>query len=45
MQAFGSGKPLTDEEVLEVASYIVSKRGSSPVKPKPADPERDKACR
>jgi cytochrome c oxidase cbb3-type subunit 3 len=44
MMPFGSGKPLTDEQVLQVASYVISKRGSSPPTPKPIDPERDTAC-
>ena len=44
MMPFGVGKPLTEEQVLDVASYVLSKRGSSPAAPKPADPERDKVC-
>lgn len=44
MMPYGVGKPLTDQQVLEVASYVLSKRGSSPAAPKPADPERDKTC-
>jgi cytochrome c oxidase cbb3-type subunit 3 len=45
MLPFGTGKALTDAQVLQVASYVVSKRGSAPVNPKPADFERDAACR
>jgi cytochrome c oxidase cbb3-type subunit 3 len=45
MLAFGTGKPLTDEQLLQVASYVLSKRGSSPSAPKPPDAERDKACK
>jgi cytochrome c oxidase cbb3-type subunit 3 len=45
MLPFGIGKPLTDGQVLQVASYVLSKRGSNPPAPKPADPERDKACK
>jgi cytochrome c oxidase cbb3-type subunit 3 len=45
MLPFGVGKPLTDAQVQELASYVLSKRGSAPPDPKPADPERDKACR
>lgn len=45
MLPFGVGKPLTDEQVLQVASYVLSKRGSSPPAPKPADAERDKECK
>jgi len=44
MMPFGIGKPLTEQQVLQVASYVLSKRGSAPPAPKPVDPERDKAC-
>ena len=45
MMPFGTGKPLTDAQVLQVASYVMARRGSSPADPKPIDPERDVACR
>ena len=45
MMPFGTGKPLTDTQVLQVASYVMARRGSSPADPKPIDPERDVACR
>lgn len=45
MLPFGSGQPLTDEELLQVVSYVLSKNGSSPVGPKASDPSRDKECR
>ena len=45
MMPFGTGKPLTDTQVLQVASYVMARRGSSPADPKPLDPERDVACR
>jgi cytochrome c oxidase cbb3-type subunit 3 len=45
MLPFGSGQPLTDEEVLQVASFILSKNGTTPTNPKPGDAERDKDCR
>lgn len=45
MLPFGSGQALTEEEVLQIVSYIISKRGSSPANPKAPDPERDKECR
>lgn len=45
MQPFGTGKPLTDQQVLEVASYVSSKAGSSPVNPKPIDASDDVSCR
>jgi cytochrome c oxidase cbb3-type subunit 3 len=44
MLPYGVGKPLTDDQVLQVASYVLSKRGSLPPSPKPPDPERDKTC-
>ena len=44
MLPYGVGKPLTDEQVQQVASYVLSKHGSAPANPKPMDPERDKAC-
>ena len=45
MLPYGTGKPLNDEQVLQVASYVLSKRGTSPAGPKPIDAERDKVCR
>jgi cytochrome c oxidase cbb3-type subunit 3 len=45
MLPFGSAQPLTDEEVLQVVSFILTKTGSNPANPKPVDPERDKECR
>lgn len=44
MMPFGSGKPLSDQQVLQLASYIRSQHGSAPANPKPIDPERDKVC-
>jgi cytochrome c oxidase cbb3-type subunit III len=44
MLPYGVGKPLTEEQTLQVASYVLSKRGSSPPAPKPPDAERDKTC-
>jgi cytochrome c oxidase cbb3-type subunit 3 len=44
MMPFGSGKPLSDQQVLQLASYIRSRHGSAPANPRPIDPERDKAC-
>ena len=45
MLPFGSNTPLNDEQLLQLASYILSKRGSGPPNPKPPDPERDKVCK
>lgn len=44
MLPFGVGKPLTNQQLQELASYVLSKHGSAPAAPKPVDPERDKAC-
>src|SRR5581483_11975638 len=35
MLKFGNGNVLSDEELLDVASYVVSKHGSNPPNPKP----------
>jgi cytochrome c oxidase cbb3-type subunit 3 len=45
MLPFGTAKPLTDEQVLLVASYVLSRRGETPPNPKPIEPEREKVCR
>ena len=45
MLPFGSGQRLTDEELLQVVSYVVSKRGSEPAKPKATEPDRDRECK
>lgn len=45
MLPFGTGKPLTDEQLVLVASYILSRRGGEAPNPKPIEPERDKVCR
>jgi cytochrome c oxidase cbb3-type subunit 3 len=44
MLPFGGGTPLSDEQLRQLASYVLSKRGALPAAPKAADPERDKAC-
>jgi len=45
MLPFGSGQRLTDEELLQVVSYVMSKRGSKPANPKAAEPDRDAECK
>jgi len=45
MLPFGTGKTLSDEQVLQVVSYVLSKHGSNPVNPKPIDPARDQVCK
>lgn len=44
MLPFGGGTPLSDEQLRQLASYVLSKRGALPAAPKAADPEREKAC-
>ena len=44
MLPYGSGKPLTVEELHQVASYILSMVGSNPAEPKVADMQRAKPC-
>jgi cytochrome c oxidase cbb3-type subunit 3 len=45
MLPFGTGQKLTDEQVLQVVSYVLSKQGSNPPNPKPLDSERDQVCK
>jgi cytochrome c oxidase cbb3-type subunit 3 len=45
MMPFGSGQRLTDEELQQVVSYVISKRGSDPTKPKATEPDRDRECK
>jgi cytochrome c oxidase cbb3-type subunit 3 len=44
MLPFGGGAKLADDQLRQLASYVLSKRGSLPKAPKPSDPTRDKAC-
>jgi cytochrome c oxidase cbb3-type subunit 3 len=44
MLPFGGGPKLTDEQLRQLVSYVMSKRGSKPANPKSPDPSRDKAC-
>jgi cytochrome c oxidase cbb3-type subunit 3 len=44
MLPFGGGPKLTDEQLRQLVSYVLSKRGSNPANPKSSDPSRDKAC-
>jgi cytochrome c oxidase cbb3-type subunit 3 len=44
MLPYGGGPKLTDQQLLQVASFVLSKRGSHPPNPKAIDPARDKAC-
>jgi cytochrome c oxidase cbb3-type subunit 3 len=44
MMPFGSGQHLSDEEVLQVASYVLSKRDTHPPNPKAREEDREKRC-
>lgn len=44
MLPYGSGAALSDEELLQVVSYILSKAGSSPTDPRAVDPAREMPC-
>ena len=44
MLPFGGGPKLTDDQLLQLVSYVLSKRGSNPANPKSPDPARDKTC-
>lgn len=44
MLPYGSGATLDEEQVRQLASYVLSRQGSAPPKPKPADAERDRTC-
>jgi cytochrome c oxidase cbb3-type subunit III len=41
MQPFGTGARLSNRQVLQVASFILSMKGSNPANPKPIDPTRE----
>ena len=44
MLPFGTGKVLDDRQLQQLASYILSRRGSNPPDPKAIDAERDVVC-
>jgi hypothetical protein len=44
MLPFGSNNKLTDEQLLQVASYVISKKGSNPPDAKPIEPDREILC-
>lgn len=45
MLPYGGGPALTDDELAELAGYILSKRGSNPANAKAKDPTRDVECK
>jgi cytochrome c oxidase cbb3-type subunit 3 len=44
MLPYGGGPKLSDVELLQLASYVLSRHGSGPPKPKAPDPTREKTC-
>lgn len=44
MLAYGSGAKLSDEQLLQVASYVISLHDTHPPDPKAIDPEREVKC-
>lgn len=44
MMPYGNGKPMGDEDLQKLVSYIFSKAGSNPAGAKAIDPEREKKC-
>jgi hypothetical protein len=44
MMEYGSGAKLDDKKLLQVASYIISMRGTNPSNPKPIEEGRDVQC-
>lgn len=44
MLPFGGGPSLPDDDLLRLASYVLSRRGSAPPSPKAPDAQRDVAC-
>ena len=44
MLPYGSNNTLTDEQLLQVASYVLSKKGSNPPDAKPIEPDREMIC-
>jgi cytochrome c oxidase cbb3-type subunit III len=44
MLPFGGGAELSNDQLRQLASYVLSKRGSLPAAPKPPDAEREKTC-
>lgn len=44
MLPYGSNNKLTETELMQVASYVISLRGSNPADPKPIEEDRDVIC-
>ena len=44
MLPFGSNKPMTAVQLHQLASYVLSQRGTKPAIAKPQDPAKEKPC-
>ena len=44
MIPYGSGRRMSDEDLLQVASYVLSMQGTNLLNPKAVDPERAQVC-
>ena len=44
MLPYGSGARLSDQQLLQVVSYILSKQATHPSEPRAANPDREKTC-
>lgn len=44
MLPYGSNNRIAADDLVKLASYIISMRGTNPSDPKPADPDRDIRC-
>jgi cytochrome c oxidase cbb3-type subunit 3 len=44
MMPFGTGQHLSDDQVLQVVSYVLSRHDTHPASPKAVDPDRDQRC-
>jgi cytochrome c oxidase cbb3-type subunit III len=44
MLPYGSGTRLSDEQLLQLVSYILSKQGTTPANPRAVDANRETAC-
>jgi cytochrome c oxidase cbb3-type subunit 3 len=44
MQPYGTAARLSDDQLVDLVSYVVSRRGSAPPNPKSPDPDDEKPC-
>lgn len=45
MPPYGNNQPMNDQELSQLISFIISKKGSNPPGAKPIDPKREKVCK